>query len=464
MVHSEADGSTLLSVEIASGERMAGCRPFPPTPREGATMWSRDGTPRARWARRLVMAVSMTSAMTLGASGLASGGASASAATTQTSQASAIATIVRQAMATYQLRAVIVRVTKGNQVISTQAFGESMDGVPATPAMHFRNGAVAFAYVSTLLLEYVDAHKVTLNETIDHWLPNLPESHQVTLKMLTNQTSGYPDFETDPAWTAAFINDPFHIFTYEERLTAAFDRPLQFAPGTNWSYSHTNFMILGKILSMIGKAPLATLLQRKVLGPMGLTQTAASVTSSIPTPVLHAFDSERRAALGIPAPNPFYEESTFWNATWGTPDGAAETTNIYDMAKTAVAIGTGRLLSMSSYRAMTDSNLLGFGQKQQNCLPSCFTQVVGYNYGLGVVRSGPWILQNPLLGGYSATEAYLPSQKISISVATTFKPGAFDCQGNYANSSDTLFRLLGAYVSPSNAPPPKSPAPPTGCS
>ena len=367
-------------------------------------------------------------------------------------------------MSTYKLRAVIVRVTQGNRVLATQAFGTSMDGVPATTAMHFRNGAVAFAYIGTLLMEYVDEHKVTLNETIDHWLPSLPESNQVTLKMLANQTSGYPDFETDPGWTAAFNADPFHIWTYQERLRYAFDRPVVFAPGTNWSYSHTNFMILGKILSMIGKAPLATLLKQKVLIPMGLTQTSASRTSSIPSPVLHSFSSERREALGVPSSSTFYEESTFWNAQWGTPEGASETTNIYDMAKTAVAVGTGRLLSTTSYHAMTDPNLLGFGQKQANCTPSCFTQVPAYNYGLGVVRSGSWILQDPLLGGYSAAEAYLPSQKIAIAVVATFAPGAFDCEGNYANTGDLLWRLIAKDLTPQNAPPlPSNATPPTGC-
>jgi hypothetical protein len=81
------------------------------------------------------------------------------------------------------------------------------------------------------------------------------------------------------------------------------------------------------------------------------------------------------------------------------------------------------------------------------------------------VRSGSWILQDPLVGGYSATEAYLPSQKVSIAVVTTFKEGAFDCQGVEANSSDTLFRLIGAYTSPKDAPPvsPTMQAP-TGCS
>ena len=77
----------------------------------------------------------------------------------------------------------------------------------------------------------------------------------------------------------------------------------------------------------------------------------------------------------------------------------------------------------------------------------------GYNYGIGVVRSGSWLLQNPLLDGYSATEAYLPSEKNAIAVATTFAPEAFDSQGNYKNSSDTVFRLIGAYVAPDDPPP-----------
>jgi len=441
----------------------------PPVPKAGhegeADLLNRSGVHARRLARGWTRALTAGCIIALGLSALVPAATASAAApsTASTSQASAITAIVRNAMTTYQLRAVIVRVTEGNKVVMTRAFGTSMDGVPATTAMHFRNGAVAFAYVSTLLLEYVDEHKVALDDTIDHWLPSLPESNQVTLKMLANQTTGYPDFETDPAWLAAFNNDPFHIFSYQERLQYAFERPVQFAPGTNWSYSHTNFMILGKILSMVGRAPLATLLQRKVLGPMGLTQTVASNTSSIPSPVLHSFSSERRVALGIPSGSPFYEESTFWNASWGPPVGASETTNIDDMARTAVKVGTGSLLTKSSYHAMTDPNLLGFGQKEAVCVPSCFTQVVGYNYGLGVVRSGSWILQNPLLGGYSATEAYLPSKKISIAVVTTFKPGAFDCQGNYANSSDVLFRMLGASVAPTSAPPKTAAPPPTGC-
>src|SRR6266436_3571183 len=370
-----------------------------------------------------------------------------------TDQASAIASIVQRAMKTEHLRAVMVKGTQRDKVVISQAFGESMTGVPATTEMHFRNGAVAFAYLGTLLMKFVDEHKVTLDDTIERWMPDLPQANKVTLKMLANQTSGYPDFETDPKWVAAWTADPFHIWTFDERIKYAFERPMQFEPGTNWSYAHTNFMILGEILSKIGKKPLDVLLREKVLIPMGLKNTTASQTSDIPSPVLHAFDSERRTTLKIPPNIAFYEESSFWNAQWGTPMGANETTNIDDMATTAVKVGTGALLSKSSYQAMTAPNLLGFGHKQDNCAPSCFTQVNGYNYGIGVVRSGSWLLQNPLLGGYSATEAYLPSKKIAIAVAVTFTREAFDSEGNYQNSSDTLFRSIGAYLAPDDAPP-----------
>src|SRR5206468_1259788 len=213
-------------------------------------------------------------------------------------------------------------VTQGDKVVISQAFGESMTGVPATTTIHFRNGAVAFSYLATLLLQFVDDHTVKLDDTIERWMPDLPQSNKVTLKMLANQTSGYPDFETDPKVLTAFNTDPLHIFTFEERHKIEYSGPTMFEPGTNWGNAHTNFMILGEVLSKIGGKPLDVLLREKVLVPRLLKNTTASQTSEMPSPILHAFDSERRAALKIPSDIAFYEESTFWHAQWGTPIGA----------------------------------------------------------------------------------------------------------------------------------------------
>jgi hypothetical protein len=81
------------------------------------------------------------------------------------------------------------------------------------------------------------------------------------------------------------------------------------------------------------------------------------------------------------------EESTYGNPEWGTPPGAAERTTVGDLVTSVIAIGTGKLLSDASFHAMTDPDLLGFGSKQADCVPSCFTQIDAYNYGLGQLRS-----------------------------------------------------------------------------
>src|SRR5215213_1331277 len=109
-------------------------------------------------------------------------------------QAAAIVALARDAMGRYDLKAVIVRVTIDGQEVVTEALGESMTGVPATTDMHFRNGAVAISYVSTLLLRLVDQKVVTLDDPLATWMPDLPDADQVTLRMLANMTAGYPDF------------------------------------------------------------------------------------------------------------------------------------------------------------------------------------------------------------------------------------------------------------------------------
>jgi hypothetical protein len=76
-----------------------------------------------------------------------------------------------------------------------------------------------------------------------------------------------------------------------------------------------------------------------------------------------------------------------------------------------------------------------------------------YTYGMGIVISGDWLLQNPLFAGEAGVMAYLPSKKIAIAVAVTYQPQAFDEAGNYRNEADTLFRRIAKELAPDDAPP-----------
>jgi CubicO group peptidase (beta-lactamase class C family) len=366
-------------------------------------------------------------------------------------QAAQIIAVVRDAMEQYSLRAVIVRVTIDGHPQVTAALGESMTGVPATTDMHFRNGAVAISYVSALLLTLVDDGVLRLDDPLSLWMPELPDANQVTLKMLANMTSGYQDYVPDEQFVRDGYLDPFRQWTPQELVAIGLAQPRLFAPGTNWDYAHTNYVILGLALERATGTSMVELLQQRVLGPIGLDNTANAFTPAIPEPALHAFSSERRVALGVPPGTRFYEESTYWNPSWTITHGAIQTTNIYDMAASAVAFGEGTLLSPASHQAMVGPNLLGFGSPLPGCR-TCHTLDEVYNYRLGIVRSGNWLLQNPLFSGESGVAAYLPGKKIAIALAVTYGEGAFDEQGNYANRGDTLFREIGALLAPDDVP------------
>jgi hypothetical protein len=171
--------------------------------------------------------------------------------------------------------------------------------------------------------------------------------------------------------------------------------------------------------------------------------------------VLHAFSSERRQTLQIPASIPFYEESAFWNPSWTLAQGAIQTTNLDDLAATAEKINSGQLLSPESYAKLITTGLRGKTTAVDGCT-SCFPQSVGYSYGFGTVTTGNWVMQNPLFAGESAVDAYLPAQKVAIAVAVTYQPAAFDpTTGNDSNLADKLWRQIGAVVAPSDPPPMK---------
>ena len=404
---------------------------------------------------------SVLSGMSAGVAGLALGrGAAAQTATPEaaaspeplapiTATADDIVTILEDALAKYHMMAGIARVVVDGRELATVARGESMNGVPATPEMHFRNGAVAISYISTALLVLVDRGVVSLDDTLNTWLPDLPEADKVTLKMLANLTAGYTDYVNTPGFVEMNYLNAFRSWTPEEIIEVSLKYGRPFAPGENWAYSHTDYVILGLALEKISGKPLADLLRELVLDPLGLVNTQSWNTPYIPPPVLHAYSSERKATLKIPDNIPFFEEATFWDPSWTIAHGAIQTTNIYDMTASAAGIGEGALLSPASYAAQMSRELVGFGHKQDGCA-TCMALTERATYGLGIWLVGGWQLQNPLFAGFGSTMAYLPSRKVAIAAIMTPSPEAFDDKGNYLvfNPSQNIVSELAAALAP----------------
>ncbi len=374
--------------------------------------------------------------------------------------AAQLKTLTSSLMEQYKLKSLLVQVRLNGQDVYTEARGESMTNVPATSRMHFRNGAMAFTYMSTMLLELIDQNpnEVSLDDPLSKYLPELPDADRITLKNLANFTSGYADYVYQPEFINAFYRNPFQQWTTKELIQIGISSPMQFKPGTNWGYAHTNYAILGLVIEKITGMPLAEAMRKYILVPMDLKQTQGFDTPQIPDPVLHAFTSERIPYLHIPAGTPFYEESTFWNPSWTTAEGAVQTTDITDMSKSMEAVGTGALLSRASWKEQIAPNLIGFGDPDPNChpansaclCPTCRQNTAALNYGLGVVNLGSWISQTKLFAGNGATVGYLPGRKLTVAVVTTPKADAFDQEGNYDNASGTIFKLIANALAPNS--------------
>lgn len=312
-----------------------------------------------------------------------------------------IVRIAERAKTEMDLKSVIVRVTVDGHDVVTTALGESMTGVPADPAMHFRNGNIAISYMGTALLRLVDQGRVGLDDPVTRWLPDLQNSEKITLRMLAASTTGLVDYVRLPAFQQAVGANPFRQWTAKELVALSTAEPRWYKPGTNWNYSHANFILLGAALEKITGTRLDVLLQREIMGPLRLRETRNSFTPDIPTPVLHAFTDDRGT----------YEESTFWNPSWTTAPGAVQTTDICDLARSAAAIGSGDLLSPSSYKELLNPGTVGLGHPTTKCPATvCLANTKATHYGLGVLVLGDWIAQHP---SSSATPPPWPTSRPS---------------------------------------------------
>ena len=375
-------------------------------------------------------------------------------------QTAALKELTDSALAKYKQKSVIVRVVKDGVDLYTGAAGESMTGVPATPEMHTRNGAFAFTYIGQTYARMADQKLVNLDDPISKWLPDLRDASKVTIRNLLNMTSGYPDYVYQPAVQDGVQADPYKQWTDDEMIAVALAQPNYFEPGTNWGYSHTNYVILGKLLSKITGKSTSDVLSEYVLEPMNLENTSSNAgTPAVPEPALHAFTSERRSFLKVPAKIPFYEEATFWNPSWTTANGAVQTSNIFDMTTSMEIVGSGSQVSPEMYQQQVAPTLVGFGKKDPSgTCPVCRELTPELNYGFGVVLNGDWITQTKSFYGSSASGGYLPSQKLTISVIANTAQDGFGPDGAYLNqnASFSIFTDIANLVAPGLAPPPRS--------
>lgn len=342
-----------------------------------------------------------------------------------TQTADLVREVVRETMAELDLRSAIVGVSVGDTPVLSQAWGESAHGQAATVDMHWRNGAIGISYLTTALLQLQDQGVLSIDDKLSKWLPDYPRAGEITLAMLASSTSGYAEY-VDPD-VIPLKGDVDRQWTQDELIQISLAQGMKCEPGTCFLYSHANFVILGRVMAMASGKPVADLIRTGILEPLNLRETRSDSTPFIPEPVLHAFLNVRGS----------YEDSTGWNPSWSTAEGAIMTSTIPDVMRSAEAIATGRLISPESHAQFLEPRTAAFAPWTRSRY-----------YGLGIFVSNGWLMQNPAFYGYAGTMAYLPAQKITIAVSTTLGPDA----SPDGNASSTMFERIARRLTPSSAP------------
>ena len=335
-----------------------------------------------------------------GSGGNGSGTTTSSAATVASNDARAqqVVDAAHAVQDKYDANAVLYGAWVGDKPLAVGALGNALPGVRAAPDQHVRIGVGAEWFLGTLLLRMADQGKVRVNDTVSKWYPHLPNASKVTLEMLSNNTSGYNDFVTTPAFSNAFCRNPFASWKPSTLISIAMSKPPLFAPGSSWAFSDTNATILGQILQRVGGKPLGTLYQENLFSKLGMTQTRANTNSIMPSPALHGYETSRGP----------YEDSTNWDADW-VPGASNVTSTIGDLGRWVRTYGS--VLTPSSRKRQIAPITAGKGPLPHG---------TWYGYGLSVTNG--WQAQNPQLMGYNGIMAYLPSQKLTFVTFTTLGP------------------------------------------
>jgi D-alanyl-D-alanine carboxypeptidase len=230
------------------------------------------------------------------------------------------------------------------------------------PTDRYRVASVTKTFVATLVLELAAEGKLSLVDPVERWLPGMvPDGRSITLRALLDHTSGLFDYDQDQGWVGARFSDPGREWSPQDLVAIATSHPPLFPPGTSWSYSNTNYVLLGLVVEAATGRTLAGELRARLFEPLALGSTSFPSGTAIGGRFAHGYIVSR-PPLPTPARTLIDVSSILSPSAWGAGQIVS---NADDLTRFFGALLRGRLLRPAQLAAMK-------------------TEVVRYGYGLGV--------------------------------------------------------------------------------
>src|SRR5438067_1276420 len=289
-----------------------------------------------------------------------------------------------------------IAIVKDGQIAYVKAYGDARlePKTAASTTMRYSIGSISKQFTAAAILLLQEQGKLSLDDKVAKYVPNLTRANEVTIRQLLSHTSGYQDY-----WPQDYVMKPMLEPTTVQKIMDTWaKKPLDFEPGTKWQYSNTNFVIAGVIIEKVARMPLLQFLRQKVFAPLGMSSVLNidqdRLTESDPTGYL-------RFALGPLRPSP--KEGKGWLFAAGELAMRAE-----DLAKWDLSIIDQKVLKPASYRELGTEIVLKNG--------------VGTQYGLGASVGSPgshrFLSHGGEVSGFTAQNMVFPDDRVAIVALT----------------------------------------------
>lgn len=140
---------------------------------------------------------------------------------------------------------------------------------PMTTGTAFALASISKTMTAAVVLELVEAGQLTLDQSVAPLLPAYKLDPRITVRMLLDHTSGLPDFFMAPGIDAALNAN--QGATWTPLRSWSFVQKKHAVPGSTWSYSNTNYLLLGELVTAVTGQPLAQEVRTRLLDPFGLS-------------------------------------------------------------------------------------------------------------------------------------------------------------------------------------------------
>lgn len=304
--------------------------------------------------------------------------------------------VARKTLADTGVPSASIAIVQGGTITYLQAYGDARiePREPAAPSMRYSVGSISKQFTAAAILLLAEEGKLSLDDPVSRFVPNLTRGNEVTIRELLSHTSGYQDY-----WPQDYVMPSMlERVTADKILDLWARKPLDFDPGTQWQYSNTNFVIAGLIVEKASGKPLLQFLSERIFTPLGMKSVM-----NIDQERLTETDATGYMRYGIGPLRPSPKEGKGWLFAAGELAMPAA-----DLAKWDISIINQTVLKPASYAVMERETILKNG--------------LGTHYGLGVtVRNelGQRAIEHGgEVSGFTASNMVFPDSRTAVVVLT----------------------------------------------